>query len=97
MYLKGIHVTRRLVAAPAAVPAATAGIVGKFATASVELARMAGATVEVSAPTAERSPVASPAAVEVAAADTAAAAAANVVEAPSRGLGSSAPSQWPSG
>jgi hypothetical protein len=46
--LKGIHVIRRLIAAPAEVPAATNGIVGKFATASVELARMAGVTVEVS-------------------------------------------------
>jgi hypothetical protein len=34
------------------VPAAAAGIVGKFATASVEVSRLAGAT-EVSAPTAD--------------------------------------------
>jgi hypothetical protein len=56
--------TRRLMAAPAAVPAAAAGVVGIIATVSVVVGRLAGAT-EVTAPPAGRSPVASPAAVEV--------------------------------
>jgi hypothetical protein len=38
------------VASPAAVPAATAGIVGVFASASVELAHLSSASVVVSAP-----------------------------------------------
>ncbi len=72
-------------AAPAAVPAAAAGIVGIFATASVVVGRLAG-SAEVTAPPAGRSPVALPAAVEVTAAVAAAAAAAGAVEASSRGV-----------
>jgi hypothetical protein len=71
-------------AAPAAVPAAAAVVVGIVATASVVVGRLADAT-EVTAPPAVRSPVASPAAVEVAAA------AAEKIEASSGGVSGNQP------
>jgi hypothetical protein len=68
---------RQLVAAPTAVPAATAGFVGEFASASVEMAMCDRPGHCRGAP-----PAASPAAAQVAAA----AAVAAVVGAPSQGL-----------